>query len=228
MKRLRLRAWLPSEATVKQAALWSTILMVWALIWFPGPVNGGVALVKRVIVQHLETIGLTSGGVPVATTASDLAAVLAEDNDTGGTDLDVTDGDALNFLSSGDVADAGIERSAAGILKITDGATGNGAVIGLAAPGFVTYGFPSSSAGIELNISEANLKIRTPGGGLGINIRDDALGILLPFDYTELSSDPVAPVANTGRLYTRDNGSGKTQLVVRFPTGAIQVIATEP
>jgi hypothetical protein len=41
-------------------------------------------------------------------------------------------------------------------------------------------------------------------------------------------SDPAAPAANSGRLYFRDNGAGKTQLVVRFPTGAVQVIATEP
>lgn len=41
-------------------------------------------------------------------------------------------------------------------------------------------------------------------------------------------SDPAAGAANTGRLYTRDNGSGKTQLCVRFATGAVQVIATEP
>jgi nitrous oxidase accessory protein NosD len=41
-------------------------------------------------------------------------------------------------------------------------------------------------------------------------------------------TDPAAPAANKGRLYFRDNGSGKTQLVVRFNTGAIQVIATEP
>lgn len=44
---------------------------------------------------------------------------------------------------------------------------------------------------------------------------------------TEIA-DPAAPAANQGRLYFRDNGAGKTQLVVRFPTGAIQVIATEP
>jgi hypothetical protein len=46
-------------------------------------------------------------------------------------------------------------------------------------------------------------------------------------EFTEIA-DAAAPSANRGRLYTRDNGSGKTQLVVRFPTGAIQVIATEP
>ena len=41
-------------------------------------------------------------------------------------------------------------------------------------------------------------------------------------------SDPTAGAANTGRLYVRDNGGGKSQLVVLFPTGAVQVIATEP
>jgi len=41
-------------------------------------------------------------------------------------------------------------------------------------------------------------------------------------------TEPVAPAANQARLYVKDNGSGKTQLCVRFPTGAVQVIATEP
>lgn len=42
------------------------------------------------------------------------------------------------------------------------------------------------------------------------------------------TTDPAAPAANSGVLYFRDNGSGKTQLVARFPTGAVQVLATEP
>lgn len=46
-------------------------------------------------------------------------------------------------------------------------------------------------------------------------------------EFNEVS-DPSAPSTNYGRLYMRDNGAGKTQLVARFPTGAIQVIATEP
>lgn len=41
-------------------------------------------------------------------------------------------------------------------------------------------------------------------------------------------ADAAAPAVNKARLYSKDNGSGKTQLVVRFPTGAVQVIATEP
>jgi hypothetical protein len=46
-------------------------------------------------------------------------------------------------------------------------------------------------------------------------------------EFVEIT-DPTAPSANKARLYCKDNGSGKSQLVVRFPTGAVQVIATEP
>ena len=45
--------------------------------------------------------------------------------------------------------------------------------------------------------------------------------------FTE-RGDPAAPAADKAVLYARDNGSGKTQLAVRFPTGAVQVLATEP
>jgi hypothetical protein len=38
---------------------------------------------------------------------------------------------------------------------------------------------------------------------------------------------PAAPAANKGRIFFRDTG-GKTELCVRFPTGAIQQIAIEP
>jgi len=39
--------------------------------------------------------------------------------------------------------------------------------------------------------------------------------------------NPSAPISNRARLYLRDTG-GKTELCVRFHTGAIQVIATQP
>jgi hypothetical protein len=38
---------------------------------------------------------------------------------------------------------------------------------------------------------------------------------------------PAAPGTNRARLFVRDNGLGKTQLCVRFPTGAVKVLATE-
>jgi hypothetical protein len=48
-----------------------------------------------------------------------------------------------------------------------------------------------------------------------------------PLEFTE-QSDADAPADDKARLYLRDNGAGKTQLVCRFNTGAIQVIATQP
>jgi hypothetical protein len=47
-------------------------------------------------------------------------------------------------------------------------------------------------------------------------------------EMTEQGAAPDAPGANRGRLYLIDNGAGKTQLCIRFNTGAVQVIATEP
>ncbi|MEO8647754.1 MAG: hypothetical protein ABI539_01170 [Acidobacteriota bacterium] len=48
-------------------------------------------------------------------------------------------------------------------------------------------------------------------------------GILLP----EMTA-PSAPASNQGYIYLDDNGSGKTRLMVRFATGAVQQIAIEP
>ena len=54
-------------------------------------------------------------------------------------------------------------------------------------------------------------------------------GRVLTTKYHELVeiSTPAAPPSNHARLFVRDNGSGKTQLCVRFPTGAVKVLAIE-
>lgn len=58
-------------------------------------------------------------------------------------------------------------------------------------------------------------------------------GTIMGNDFIELeeydtTNDAPAPAAERARLYVRDNGAGKEQLVVRFATGAVQVLATEP
>jgi hypothetical protein len=43
------------------------------------------------------------------------------------------------------------------------------------------------------------------------------------------TTDPDAPRGTgQGTWFFRDNGSGKSQFCVRFPSGAVQVISTEP
>lgn len=44
----------------------------------------------------------------------------------------------------------------------------------------------------------------------------------------EQSAEPAAAPADGGRIFFKDNGAGKTQLVVKFSSGATQVIATQP
>ena len=46
-------------------------------------------------------------------------------------------------------------------------------------------------------------------------------------DLPEIST-PTAPGVNSGRLFIKDNGSGKSQLCVRFNSGVSQCFATEP
>jgi hypothetical protein len=47
------------------------------------------------------------------------------------------------------------------------------------------------------------------------------------YELTEIST-PAAPSTNRARLFARVNSSGKTQLCVRFQSGGVQVIKTEP
>lgn len=103
------------------------------------------------------------------------------------------------------------------------------------------------SNGVGAAISGAVWGVR-PGSTLnkGIVVRCESGQAADPFEVTDNSdvmlvgvsanggffiretADLAAPATNYALLYARDNGAGKTQLVVRFATGAVQVIATEP
>lgn len=78
------------------------------------------------------------------------------------------------------------------------------------------------------------------GAGDGITVNADDIEIDVSFDFQWTGNhrfggyydvgeitEPANPAANTARLFVKDNGSGKTQLCVLFPTGSVTVIATE-
>jgi hypothetical protein len=90
---------------------------------------------------------------------------------------------------------------------------------------------PGNSATVDLwpdkdasaRITSTNTVISLyPGETAFHNFRSDG-----SYEMTEVT-DAAAPSTNSARIYVRDNGSGKTQYVVRFATGAVQVLATEP
>lgn len=100
-------------------------------------------------------------------------------------------------------------------------------------------GTMDDAAGIRTIVQ--NRGVGTTNSAIGVDV-GDVTGATLNYairtgvgpvrfgDYLESPEiiAPLAPPANTGRTFYRDNGAGKTQYCVRFPTGAIQVLAVEP
>lgn len=72
--------------------------------------------------------------------------------------------------------------------------------------------------GTGANTTVAALRAGPSTGGAGENY----------IEYFEQSADPAAPAANGVRVFAKDNGAGKTQLMARFATGANQQLAIQP
>jgi hypothetical protein len=88
-------------------------------------------------------------------------------------------------------------------------------------------GTAAGSSGVQLE-----LFTKPDGGGVAQRLVVDKDGnALWRAGFQEMVSvgvEPVAPTVGRGRLFLRDTGTGKTQLCVKFATGPVQVLATEP
>ena len=83
------------------------------------------------------------------------------------------------------------------------------------------FTFYENGVGTIMTLSGGNVGIGTTSPSTRLDIDAGAI------EFAEMTA-PAAGAVNTGRLFCRDNGSGKTQLCIIFNTGAIQVIATQP
>lgn len=93
--------------------------------------------------------------------------------------------------------------------------------------------FESLASGLDLNLpngDDFDVWIDDAGGTLQVEYTFGASAFQLWGNYVEFTEDtaPGNGSANTARLYAVDNGSGKTQLAVKFSSGAAQVLATQP
>jgi hypothetical protein len=144
----------------------------------------------------------------------DAANTLAQRNGTNAQTFRIynTFTDASNY-------ERGFMRWSSNVLQIGTEAAGTGGAraVNIQSANTVTLG-NGGTGFLVINATNAGL-VNIDGSG---NIYGSGF-----FAAPEIA-DPAAPATNTGRLYYRDNGSGKTQLCVRFATGAVQVLATEP
>lgn len=83
------------------------------------------------------------------------------------------------------------------------------------------------SVGLNVTASAVDSLDFYSSGGRFIRFLDINSGPVIELS-AECSADPDAPASNRARLYLIDSGAGKTILKVRFATGAVQTIATEP
>jgi hypothetical protein len=121
----------------------------------------------------------------------------------------------------------------------------NVGVLGSSTSGFGIYGYSSDKAGVAgasgtsvgvQGFSASNAGIHgNSNGGTGV-LGTSATGYAGKFDGSvkvEQNLDigefgtPVHPGPNVARLFVRDNGAGKTQLCVLFPTGVVEVLSAE-
>ena len=90
-----------------------------------------------------------------------------------------------------------------------------GSLLFYANPGsgnLVEFARISSSGNVGIGTTSPNTRLDIDAGAI---------------EFAEMTA-PAAGAANTGRLFCRDNSSGKTQLCIIFSDGVIQVIATQP
>ena len=161
---------------------------------------------------HVGVQGIaTAGGTGVhgrATAGSATTGVYGEGRVTGvygeGT---LGGGSGVVGVANGTSGPGGLSS---GVYGTTESTTGMGVrAVSLAATG-VNYGIHASN--------------NSPAGFAGY-----FEGRVFTTTFYELIeiADPAAPSANRARLFAHDIG-GKTELCVRFPSGAVQVLATEP
>ena len=163
-----------------------------------------------------SNVGIGSNALVLQTAATGNVAIGANAGDS------VTDGSVNVFVGAATDLDSAAQRSGVtvvGASSTVDGdfSTALGYSAHALAHGSVAIGTDSGGAGAstlvpnEIKLGTPNHTVHVPGA----------------LDLPERAA-PVAPGANFGRIFCQDNGSGKSQLCVRFATGAIQVIATEP
>jgi hypothetical protein len=156
-----------------------------------------------------------------------------------------TAGTAFDMLIFGPATSAGaaLQRSGSALVVRNGDSSANGNLVASQVQGtFNLYSSGTADSALHVTGTGGGARLGTTGkygwsdGTSGAAGTTDTylsraaagvVGVNSAHQYAEIS-EPSAPAANGAVLFAQDNGSGKTQLCVRFATGAAQCFATEP
>ena len=116
------------------------------------------------------------------------------------TDMQIRQENSFIILRAASAADSGLFLTSGGYLRWAVGGNAEG--------GSYDLGLKRSAAGV-------------------LAVTNGTTGTTGAIELGEMTA-PAAPAANGVRIYSEDNGSGKTRLMALFATGAAQQIAIEP
>jgi hypothetical protein len=176
--------------------------------------------------------GASTSGTGVSGTSSTAAGVSGASTSGAGVSGSSSTGSGVSGTSASGLGASGVSSSGVGARGKSNSSTG---VLGssgsspAAKPKTGVYGYAAQDNFSRGVIGESPAGIGVYGissTGYGVY----SAGRVYTSTYYEAGeiSTPAAPIANRARLFVRDNGAGKTQLCVRFNTGAVQVIKTQP
>jgi len=176
-------------------------------------------------IEDVNALKINSGSADSADSFSMFGA------STGGAINLVDDTDTFQFQVDSDlklsISDTVISLSVP--ISVTGGITTSGELI-LTSSGLPTATNSSMTSligNLHYNATTGNSHFFKVNGTTEIEIDADGLDIRNGWLELEERTAPSGS-SNHSRLYAKDNGSGKTQLVVIFGSGVEQVIATEP
>jgi len=179
---------------------------------------GDVVLSNNRNVLWVNNAGTTAGNFWIKTATTDAMSF----GTSGVEALNIASNGAMrvgNQAATGVAANSIVLKNTASIQWVTaSGATAADLVIQATAGNHMWFNVPAS---------DGQLYQFNWGGQTLFQITRELAGAGLIFAL-ESTTDQSPPAANQAVVYTKDNGSGKTQLCARFNTGAAQCFATQP
>ena len=169
---------------------------------------------------NLASPGAIGGTTPAAGTFTEVTVTSGNISKSGAGTLSITSAASQNIqLSPGSGGTLSLGGSAVSLASGPIWGRNANAGFYAAAGGRIGWGSSSDNTGtndidlVRMAAGIARIANGSTGGGA--------------LQFTEMTA-PTAPAANNAILFLQDNGAGKTQLMVLFPTGAAQQVAIEP